>query len=232
MTKVLSTKILSPKQKDVIESAGISLTDYNAIHILFKKFVLDLSLDNYILTSQNAVRGFLRAFDELPLPEKRKEALGKNCFCVGAKTSTLVNENGLKIIKTAKNSKELAEFIAKNYKNESFLFICGNRRKEELPSILREHAIRHKEVIAYDTLINDQNLNEVFDGVLFFSPSGVQSYISSNDLSNSKAFCIGNSTAREARKYAKEVIMSDEQSIESVLQSVVQNYSKNWEQKA
>ncbi len=224
MTKVLSTKILSPKQKEIVESAGISLIDYNAIQIEFKKFAIDLSFDNYILTSQNAVRGFLRAFDNLPLPEKRKEALSKNSFCVGAKTSALLRENGLKVVKTAITSKELGQYIAKNHKNESFLFICGNRRREELPAILSKNTIQYKEIIAYHTISNEQGLNEVFEGVLFYSPSGVQSYVSSNDLSNSRAFCIGESTAREASRFSKEVIVSKEQSIESVLQSVVQNY--------
>ena len=226
MTKVLSTKILSPKQKEIVESAGISLIDYNAIQIVFKKFAIDLSFDNYILTSQNAVRGFLRAFDNLPLPEKRKEALSKKSFCVGAKTSALLRENGLKVVKTAKNSKELGQYIAKNHKNESFLFICGNRRREELPAILSKNTIQYKEIIAYHTINNEQGLNEVFEGVLFYSPSGVQSYVSRNDLSKSRAFCIGESTAREASRFSKEVIVSKEQSIESVLQSVVQNYGQ------
>ena len=224
MTKVLSTKILSPKQKEIVESAGISLKDYNAIQIVFKKFAIDLSFDNYVLTSQNAVRGFLRAFDDLPLPEKRKEALSKNSFCVGAKTSALLRENGLNVAKTAKNSKELGDFIAKYHKNESFLFICGNRRREELPAILNKNSIQYNEIIAYHTIDNEQRLNEGFEGVLFYSPSGVQSYVSGNDLSNSIAFCIGDSTAREAGRFSNEVIVSQEQSIESVLQSVVQNY--------
>ena len=89
MIQVLSTKILSPLQKAPFEKAGISLEEYNAINIDFSSFALDLELDNYIFTSQNAVRGFLRVFDDLPLPEKRKEALEKNCFCVGMKTSGL-----------------------------------------------------------------------------------------------------------------------------------------------
>ena len=224
MTKVLSTKLLSPKQKEIIESTGISLTEYNAIQINFKKFSIDLSFDNYILTSQNAVRGFLRAFDDMPLPEKRKEALSKNCFCVGEKTSALLRENGLNVVKAAKNSKELGQFIAENHKNESFLFICGNRRREDLPAILSKYTIQYKEIIAYHTINNEQSLHGDFEGVLFYSPSGVQSFTSSNDLGSSTAFCIGDSTAREAHRFSKNVIVSKEQSIESVLQSVIQNY--------
>ncbi len=97
MIRLLSTKILSPRQKEIIESDGIVLQEYNAINISLKKFVLDLSFDHYICTSQNAVRGLLRAIDDLPLPEKRQEAINKEAFCVGKKTAGLLTENGLKV---------------------------------------------------------------------------------------------------------------------------------------
>ncbi|MGI9547599.1 MAG: uroporphyrinogen-III synthase [Flavobacteriaceae bacterium] len=224
MTKVLSTKILSPKLKKIVESQGITLMDYNAIHITFRKFTIDPDNDYYIFTSQNAVRGFLRAYDNLPLPEKRKEALSKSCFCVGNKTSKLLDENGLKVIKTAKNSKELADFIVKNHQNASFSFICGNRRRAELPSILIENTVRYREVIAYDTLDNVVGMDRSYDGVLFFSPSAVQSYTSVNELSGNTAFCIGESTAREASKHTGNIVISKHQSIENVLESVVEYY--------
>ena len=224
MIKVLSTKILSPKHKEYASSHGIDLSDYNAIEISFQKFAIDLSFDNYIFTSQNAVRGFLRAYDNLPLPEKRAEALSKPCFCVGEKTAGLLAENDLKVTKIAKNSQELANYIAKNHKNDSFLFICGNRRREDLPRILTENTIRYNETIAYNTLNNPQTLDEKFEAVLFYSPSGVQSYSSMNNLSRSTAFCIGESTAREATNHTDQVVISEKQSIESVLHTMINYY--------
>ncbi len=227
--KVLSTKILSPRLKEPLQRHHIALRDYNAIEIVFQKFSLDLEYDAYIFTSQNAVRGFLKACDALPLPGKRQGALSKPCFCVGEKTARLLSENGLNVIKIAKNSKELAHFIAKSYKNDSFLFICGNRRREELPSILSKYSVRYKEIIAYNTLNNEQDLEESFDGVLFYSPSGVQSYTALNNLVNSTAFCIGDSTAREASKHTESVVIARKQRIESVLEAVVEEYLNNRE---
>ena len=224
MIRVLSTKILSPKHKEYVASHGIDFSDYNAIEISFQKFAIDLDFDNYIFTSQNAVRGFLRSFDNLPLPEKRKEALVKPCFCVGQKTAGLLKENGLKVSKIAKNSQELANFIANNHKNESFLFICGNRRREDLPRILKENTVRFKETIAYHTLNNQQKLELSFEAVLFYSPSGVQSFSSLNELSHSIAFCIGESTAAEASNFTDQVIVSEKQSIESVLHTLINYY--------
>ena len=227
MIRALSTKILSPKHKEYVASHGIDLSDYNAIEISFRKFAIDLSFDNYIFTSQNAVRGFLRAFDNLPLPEKRKEALAKPCFCVGQKTAGLLKENSLNVLKIAKNSQELAVFISKKHKNESFLFICGNRRRADLPRILKENGVRFEETIAYHTLNNPKKLENSFEAVLFYSPSGVQSYSSMNDMSHSTAFCIGESTAREAAKFAAQVIISEKQSIESVLHTMINHYIPN-----
>ena len=229
--KVLSTKILSPRLKEPLERYQISLREYNAIDISFLKFSIDLDFDAYIFTSQNAVRGFLRAFDELPLPEKRQEALSKPCFCVGEKTAMLLGENGLKVVKIAKNSAKLADFIAKSHKNDSFLFICGNRRREELPRILTNNGVPFKEIIAYRTLNNERRLQEEFDGVLFYSPSGVQSYTSLNELKRSTAFCIGESTAREASKHTNRVVIASKQRIESVLEAVVNQYLNKLESK-
>lgn len=227
MIRILSTRILSPGQKRLLEVHGAVLEDYNAIKISFRKFEIDLSYDHYIFTSQNAVRSFLRAYDNLPLPEKRSEALAKSCFCVGQKTAALLVENGLKVQERAKNSKELAENISKKYPNKSFLFICGNRRRNELPQILTKNTIRYKEVISYDTLSYHQEFRKNFDGVLFYSPSGVESFATANDLSKSIAFCIGTSTEKEALQYTSNTVVAPEQRIESVLQSSANYFYPN-----
>ncbi len=120
----------------------------------------------------------------------------------------------------------MAEIIIKSHKNHSFLFICGNRRREELPTILTENTIRYSEIVAYNTLINKQQLDGDFDGVLFYSPSGVQSFTSLNDLSKSRAFCIGESTAKEASRHTDQVEISPHQSIESILETAKDVFSK------
>ena len=219
--RLLSTKILSPRQRAIAESQGFSLDMYNAIEISFRKFEIDLGADYFIFTSQNAVRGFLRQYDDLPLPEKRQEAKSKPCFCVGEKTAGLLSENGMKVIEIAKNSFELAQIIAKKHQNSSFLFICGNRRRQELPDILTKNTVQYSECIAYTTSGESPNFGIDFDGVLFYSPSGVQSYTGTNSLGGSIAFCIGNATGQEAGKYTEQVVISAEQRIEKVLETAV-----------
>ena len=59
--------------------------------------------------------------------------------------------------------------------------------------------------------------------MLFFSPSGVESYTLKNDLNDVTAFCIGKTTAAAAKKYTDSIVIAKETTIESVLKSVVNN---------
>ncbi len=224
MIQLLSTKILSPKQKELFHSSGINLVEYNAIDIEFKDFNPEGDYDHYIFTSQNAVRSFFKAVERLSPPKRREDIWVKSCFCVGEKTSDLLNEKGFKIIKMMQNSADLGHFIAKSYQNDSFLFVCGNRRRKELPDILGKYSIRYEEIIAYHTSFNSQEISGVFNGVLFYSPSGVQSFVSMNELKNITAFCIGKTTADEAVLYTDKIKVAENQTIEGVLQSASMHF--------
>ena len=66
----------------------------------------------------------------------------------------------------------------------------------------------------------------MFDAVLFYSPSGVQSFIEDNETNESIAFCIGQTTANEAKKHFSKVEMSSMPTIESVIKSVNKYYAE------
>ena len=55
--------------------------------------------------------------------------------------------------------------------------------------------------------------------MLFFSPSGIDSYLKMNTSDEMVAFCIGETTAAEARKHFENVIVSKVSTIESVIKS-------------
>lgn len=225
MKTLLSTKVLSSSQKAMLNNLEIVSEEYNAIGIEFQEIEIALDMDNYIFTSQNAVRSFLRKRDYLPLPEKRVAVRDKKSFCVGQKTKMLLEENGQKVAFMASNSSKLAHFIAKNHKTETFQFICGHRRRKDLPAILSKEGVHFKEIIAYKTHSKPKKFKHPFNAILFFSPSGVQSYMALNKMESSTAFCIGETTASEAAKYANDVIVADEPSIESVLEEVIKIYN-------
>jgi uroporphyrinogen-III synthase len=69
----------------------------------------------------------------------------------------------------------------------------------------------------YNTTLNFRKFKSDFEGALFFSPSGVSSYIQENSLENSVAFCIGNTTANEAKKYTSDIVVGTQATIESTI---------------
>ena len=77
---------------------------------------------------------------------------------------------------------------------------CGNLKRDELNEILTQNKIEVNEIEVYRTVLNERKFEEVFDAVLFYSPSGVQSFIEDNETNESIAFCIGQTTANEAKK--------------------------------
>ena len=62
-------------------------------------------------------------------------------------------------------------------------------------------------------------------GVLFYSPSTIISYLQDNEA-DKIAFCIGESTAKEARKHFENVQVAKLPSVESVIELVNTHYIK------
>tara|TARA_R110002020_G_scaffold72209_2_gene185844 strand:+ start:3195 stop:3854 length:660 start_codon:yes stop_codon:yes gene_type:complete len=219
MPTVLSTKNLKENQKLLLLNAGISLVQYAAIKIDYLPIECPTNIENAIFTSQNAVKAF---FENVP-----SRAID-NCFCVGKKTKSMLEENGQNVVKMTEYASELADYLVKNHKNDSFQFFCGNIRSDEIPSKLKENNINFKEVEVYKTTLNPKKFERQFDAVLFFSPSGVRSFVSENKINNSKAICIGNTTASEAKIYTENVVIANATTVESVIAKAV-NSLKNYD---
>jgi len=221
MKTILSTKILSLAQKERLLNAGIAVVSYDAINIEYSSFTIDTSYQNLIFTSQNGVRAFLQNINR----EKNVEITFLKCFCVGEKTAALLEENGLKVAEIANYGAELADKLIKTHKNESFLFFCGNIRRDELPDRLRENNIPCKEITSYATRLNPKKFDRHFDGVLFFSPSGVESYLTANTIGNSTAFCIGATTAAAVEAFTDTIVIANKPTIENVLVQVIKTFN-------
>lgn len=218
MASVLSTKKLKINQKMLLLNAGCSLIEYDAIKIEFIPFEVPKNIENAIFTSQNAVKSI-----------QNSQLRIQNCFCVGEKTASLLIKKVQNVIKIANNGSDLANFIIKNHKNKTLHFFCGNKRLETIPSELKKAGIPIIEVETYKTSLNLKRFEQNFDGILLFSPSGVQSYFEANAPKTSQKFesfeaqlvCIGETTAAEARKYSENVTVSNSTSVESVIAKAV-----------
>ncbi len=216
---ILSTKILTPPQQELLLNAGLGFVHYNAISTKCLEFEMELNLDVYLFTSKNAVMCFLKRYPG--------DGHGQKVFCVGEKTAQLLTEKGFTVIAFAENAQKLANIISKAYRAYSFLFFSGSLRRDELPKSLKENNIRYKEVVVYETLLNIKKFERTFDGVLFFSPSGVQSFSVQNDLKHLWGFCIGETTAAEAKKYTNQITIANKPTVENVLVQAIKHFRSN-----
>ena len=214
--KILSTKSINSNQKERFNASGIEITDYDAISINPLDFDNNIIVPNAIITSQNAAQIIIN-----------NNVFIKNCFCVGNKTKTLLESNGLSVTVSKKTSLDLANYIKKKHQKDAFWYFCSSKRLDDLPKILNTLNIALKEVKVYETLYNEKTFHNSFDGVMFYSPSGIESYTKKNNLKSTVAYCIGNTTAQAAKIYTDKIIIAKKPSLEDVIDSVLKDFKKN-----
>ncbi len=219
MKSILSTKKLSVTQRELLLNSGLSLVEYDAINIEFIDFEAPAEIENAIFTSRNAVNSFFK--------DGVHSNTIKNSFCVGKKTEAILLKNGQNVVKTAQNASELALFITKRHKNDAFLYFSGSRRREVLPETLKKAKIDVFETKTYKTELKTMKFDQKWDGILFFSPSGIESFVLENNMANSTVFCIGETTAAEAKKYTSNVIVANSTTVESVIAKAVKALKEN-----
>ncbi|WP_309607540.1 uroporphyrinogen-III synthase [Flavobacterium sp.] len=216
---ILSTKTLSSEQRQVFIDADIDILEEDFIQIENNNFELKNINQNLIFSSQNAVLSLTEQLDW----EKLKT---KPVFCVGIKTKELLEQNGFVADVYMDYASELAEIITLIYSKESFTFFSGNLRKETLPKALKDAKIKFNEIEVYQTKLAPFKISkeEKFDGILFFSPSGVESYLIDNKIKTETCFCIGETTATALHKITKNIIIAENPTIEDVIESCIEKY--------
>ncbi|MGN6163428.1 MAG: uroporphyrinogen-III synthase [Flavisolibacter sp.] len=228
--KVLSTKKLEPSLIEKAKQSGIEIIKQEAIavHPILSKekqdevnfWASNQHLHPVIFTSANsveAVQYHLKQEDNWVAPNWK-------VFCIGGKTKEVLSafihpEN---ILATADYGKDLAEKIIENSVKE-VVFFCGNRRRDELPTILQNAGVTVHEVMVYDTIETPIAAKDDVDGVLFFSPSAAQSFFSVNQLKKSVVcFAIGKTTADSIADFTdNKIVTSESPSQEMMLASVL-----------
>ena len=204
-------------QKQALLDVGFSVTEANFIKTENSDFDLKGINENLIFTSQNAAQSVL-------LHPKCGELKSKNVFCVGMKTKALLEENGFNVEVYVDYASDLAEIITLIYAKQSYTFFSGNLRKETLPKALKAAKVNFNEIQVYETTLTPQKIKTPVDAILFFSPSGVESYLSANKIKNEICFCIGETTASSLDKTTRNIIVADPPSVENVIEDVIQEY--------
>ncbi|GGF27643.1 uroporphyrinogen-III synthase [Flavobacterium limi] len=215
--QIVSTKILPSLHKQELMKYGIEVIEADFIKTENKPFELKDLNESLIFTSQNAVHSVLSH-------PKSDELKKKNVYCVGLKTKTLLTDNGFNVIAYTGYAADLAEIITLIYSNESYTFFSGNLRRDTLPEALKESAIKFNEIQVYETTLQPQKIKANPEAILFFSPSGVKSYLKDNKIQKQICFCIGDTTAEALSKITKNIIIADQPTIEDVIEDVIHEY--------
>ncbi|WBX72807.1 hydroxymethylbilane synthase [Tenacibaculum pacificus] len=211
---IYSTKKLSEIQKELVDSS-IDVADSDFIKIRFNRIapkVVKNEIENVIITSQNGVEAITNSFTS-------EELNFKNIYCVGRRTKKLIEQRIGKVVKSERNATKLAAYLSTEIKGQSATYFCSDLRLDTLPNTLNENGITVNEVEAYKTTLSSSKVDDTINGVLFYSPSTVESYMQEN-TTDKVAFCIGESTAKEARKHFENVQVAKLPTVESVLQLV------------
>lgn len=218
---ILSTKKLLPSQKQAVLNANFAIVEEDFITVSYKKnisFLDDLGRA-IIFPSQNAVYAVLDSQEVAALKQKK-------VFCVGIKTKELLEKNGFTVIESADYALDLSKIIIEKYNKERFTFFCGNLRRDDLPNALKNNNIYLTEIEIYQTILSPKKTINTLDAILFFSPSGVESYLQMNTISDEICFCIGTTTAQVLKnKKIKNIIIAKKPSVENVIDKLMEYYS-------
>lgn len=220
--RILSTKKLKSNQRQFLLNAGFSVIDADFIRVTELPFRLVDVAENLIITSQNAAKAVAA--------HPCVQTIRRNpMFCVGSKTADLLDDLGFTIQETADNAQELANMILKGYAGESFTFFSGNIRRNELPMALMEADVEMNEIEVYETELTPVQITSEIDGILFFSPSAVKSFLSKNELKYQACFCIGQTTSAEVLKVTGlnpiETTTANQPTIESTIAKCVNHFN-------
>ena len=216
--RIVSTKVLSEDQRLPLLSANFSVIDNDFISIKYHNFNFEELNDYLIFTSQNAVESVL-------LHNNIDQIKTKKAFCVGEKTKKLLEQNGIEVVLFSDYAAELASVIFNQYSKSSFTFFSGNLRRNILPDALQLAQIKMDEIEVYQTVLTSHKVEARHNGILFFSPSAVESYLKENEIGNKTCFCIGYTTAETLKGKTENIIIASQPKIENVIAEVIKYYN-------
>ena len=204
-TRPVSESLLAEALSKNIEIDILSFIETTPIETVEVQQEIELAANQMatvVFTSMNAVDAVTGMLDGF-VPEW-------NIYCMGYATKELVKnyfgENA--IAGTGDNAAELADEIIENEEPEEVIFFCGNRRRDELPGKLKKQQIEVNEIVVYQTENTQHKIAKAYDGILFFSPSAVESFFAVNKLpEHSIVFAIGQTTKETVGMFCKNKIV-------------------------
>lgn len=160
------------------------------------------SYDGLIFTSPRAVEALAEAMPWLPAENVLWHS--KSIFAVGPRTAEELRAVGFEPEGEEGGSAEmLTEYITSRTFQNPLLFLCGDRRRDDLPDRLQTAGIAYEEICVYRTFPEsgiEFDEEDQPDWIVLFSPSGLDALDSSTglDLTSVRIAAIGPTTAAAA----------------------------------
>lgn len=226
---ILSTRPIDPS---LIETAGSK-----GIFIEVRSFIETTSLQttelaeeikNVLSRSATVVFTSMNAVDAVAKYLNGHKPNWK-IYNIGTTTNQLVKkhfgENS--IAGTAFNAADLAGLIVKDKETDKVIFFCGNQRRDEIPKILSNNDIAVTEIVVYKTTAVPHKINSDYNGILFFSPSAVESFFSNNSITDQTIlFVIGNTTAEAIKPFTNNrIIVSSTPGKENLAEQMIEYFT-------
>lgn len=214
---IISTRILEQEHRAIWCNSAIKVVEYDFITVNPIAFILDEVYDYVLFTSQNAVKSVLNHVEVHALKEKP-------AFCVGVKTKALLEQNGWEVLEWADYAKELAPILTSKYIKVQISFFNGNLRSVVLPTAFAASSMVFNEFQVYETELTPTRVEGKADGICFYSPSGVQSYLEKNSITDEVCFCIGDTTAEALKDITNRIVLAAQPTIEKTLEACIAYY--------
>ncbi len=176
---------------------------------------------NAVFTSANAINSIGSLFEGIKP--------NWNIYCIGKATKKAVMAyfDASQIKATANDGAGLAAEIKANGVKD-VVFFCGDKRLDALPDFLYKHDIMVREIVVYKTKETPEQVKKHYQGIMFYSPNGVNSFFRINTpLQGSVLFAIGNTTAKAIQeKSTNKLVVCDTPSKEAMVDQVITHFHK------
>ncbi len=150
-------------------------------------------------------------------------------YCIGHATrEALLAYFDSSLIKGVANNGEVLAGIIHSHNVSAVVFFCGDKRLDALPDKLYKDDIMVREIVVYKTKETPEQVTKHYQGILFFSPNGVNSFFSVNEIGPfTVLFAIGSTTAKALKaKTNNKVVVSDVPSREEIVNKVIEYFHK------
>ncbi|MCD6013014.1 MAG: uroporphyrinogen-III synthase [Flavipsychrobacter sp.] len=152
-----------------------------------------------------------------------------NVYCIGNATKRAVLQyfDESQVKGTAMDGALLANVI-KTHGVKEVVFFCGDKRLDALPLFLFRNDIMVHEIVVYKTTETPEQVKKHYQGILFFSPNGVNSFFRINNVDpHTVLFAIGNTTAAVLKaKASNKIVVSETPSKERMVEKVIEYFHK------